>query len=126
MLGNMIAWRSPILTACAGFFCLFQIGCKSQPSPQYAYPTAQSQNVDYLCTIVYEPQYALLLVNSRQSRISKIAPVEEGLIAYFNDGNKVVLPIASGLPLGEEFHCGQRDKHYPCLIGDNQDPNCTR
>ena len=111
---------------CSTLMGLMLSGCATTPEPSFLYPTAQAQNVDYLCTIVYEPQYALLLVSSRQSSISKIIPVEEGLIAYFRDGNRVVLPIDSGLPLGESFYCGQRETHFPCLIGDNRDPNCTR
>lgn len=101
------------------------LGC-TNPAPPYVYPTAQDQNVNYLCNIIYEPQYALFLLSARRFRVSKIVPVEDGLIAYFKNEKQVLLPINSGLPVGEEFYCRQRDSSYPCLLGDNRDSNCTR
>lgn len=104
------------------------VGCSSQtPSfeASYRYPSEQTKNVNYICAVVYEPQYALYLASSRQSVISKIVSVEEGILAYFQDGNRVVLPIESNLPLGGEFYCGKK-QHYPCLLGNNQDTNCAR
>ena len=107
---------------------LLGLGCSRELSPfdtPYRYPSAQTQTVDYLCAAVYEPQYALYLVNARKSPISKIIPVEAGILAYFQNGKQVVVPIESNLPLGQEFYCGKR-QHYPCLWGNNQDRNCTR
>lgn len=121
----------PVFIKTTGLFILaavLGVGCATESthrSVSYGYPSAQTQSVNYLCTAVYEPQYALYLVSARQSPISKIIPVEAGILAYFQNGKRVVVPIESNLPLGETFYCGQR-QHYPCLWGNNQDRNCKR
>ncbi len=52
------------------------------------------------------------------------------VIAFFADGNRVILPIQADLPVGEVFYCGQREAHFNCAplkgSGQNWDPHCVR
>lgn len=95
-------------------------------SSSYAYPTSIEQEVVSICNRMYDPQFAPLLLETRKSTISKILIVREGVVGYFRNGGKVVLPIATRLPLGESYSCGPRVKHYPCLSERSLDPNCSR
>ncbi len=101
------------------------LGC-STPQRTWVYPTDQEQEVSLVCDKVYNPEYAPYTLNSRLSPISRFISLENRILVFFSDGNRVILPMETDLPVGEEFACGARLKHYPCLPGTNQDPNCTR
>ncbi|MBF0286520.1 MAG: hypothetical protein HQM14_01765 [SAR324 cluster bacterium] len=100
-------------------------GC-STPTRSWVYPTQDEQEASLICNQVYNPEYAAFTVNSRLSSISRFIVLENQILAFFNDGNRVILPIETDLPAGEEFPCGARLKNYPCILGTNEGSNCSR
>ncbi len=103
------------------------VGCSSSGgSPVYLYPLAEEQEARRVCELVYEPEYAVLLGNARQSPISKIVATEKGVIVFFLNGHIAALPIQNSLPHSKSLYCDGRSLHPPCIEGDNWDKRCRR
>ena len=94
--------RGPLL------FSLFGIGifaCSSSPPNHvdFNYPTNKRLHVMELCELLYTPRYARYVAPSLDSRVQKLVPVSNGVIAQFYDGRRYEVPLDSQLPPGEHF-----------------------
>ena len=117
--------RGPLL------FGLFGIGifaCSSNPPNHvdFNYPTNKRLHVIELCELLYTPRYARYVAPSLDSRVQKLVPVSNGVIAQFYDGRRYEVPLYSQLPPGEHY-CVFESNPTPCASNDKDwDRRCER
>ena len=119
--------RNLIHITITGAIVFFLSSCSSDSSHAYLHPSQEQLKVNETCTLIYEKPYSNLLGTARESKARKIVIVDEGILVFFSDGKEAVLPIYSGLPLGNEYYCGSRRKSTtPCLSANDWDTQCHR
>lgn len=104
-------------------------GCSPSPAPSnsaFQYPTVSRLRVMELCQLLYTPRYARYVAPSLDSRVQKLIPTPNGLIAHFHDGRRYEVPLDSQLPPGEHY-CAFESNPTPCASSNQDwDRRCER
>ena len=106
------------------FLMLFASSC-SRMDANYRYPTGKQQRVLELCALVFTEPHYQHISPSRKVKLNKLRTTSWGFWATFADGRTYKVPIASGLPEGENYYCNYQPLHTPCASKKDWDERCN-
>jgi len=93
-------------------------------NPNYSYPTGKQQRVMELCALVFTEPHYQHISPSRKVKLNRLRTTSWGFWATFSDGRSYKVPIASGLPEGENYYCNYRPWPTPCASRNDWDERC--
>ena len=94
-------------------------------NPNYSYPTGKQQRVMELCALVFTEPHYQHISPSRKVKLNRLRTTSWGFWATFSDGRSYKVPIASGLPEGENYYCNYRPWPTPCASRNDWDERCN-
>jgi len=118
----MRAMRNNLLVSI--FLLLFISNCSSMDS-NYRFPTSKQQRVLELCAMVFTEPHYQYISPSRKVKLNRLRTTSWGFWATFADGRTYKVPIASGLPEGENYYCNYRPLPTPCASRNDWDERCN-
>ena len=107
------------------FFLMLFIGSCSSMDANYRFPTVKQQRVLELCALVFTEPHYQHISPSRKVKLNRLRTTSWGFWATFADGRTYKVPIASGLPEGENYYCNFRPLPTPCASRDDWDERCN-
>ena len=108
-----------------GLFLMIFISSCSIKDVNYRFPTGKQQRVLELCALVFTEPYYQYISPSRKVKLNRLRTTSWGFWATFADGRTYKVPIASGLPEGENFYCNYRPLPTPCASRNDWDERCN-
>jgi len=106
------------------FLMLFISNCSSMDA-NYRFPTGKQQRVLELCALVFTEPHYQHISPSRKVKLNRLRTTSWGFWATFADGRTYKVPIASGLPVGENYYCNYRPLPTPCASRNDWDERCN-
>jgi hypothetical protein len=103
---------------------LFISNCSSMDA-NYRFPTGKQQRVLELCALVFTEPHYQYISPSRKVKLNRLRTTSWGFWATFADGRTYKVPIASGLPEGENYYCNYRPLSTPCASRNDWDERCN-
>ena len=103
---------------------LFMSSCRSIDA-NYIYPTGKQQRVLELCALVFTEPHYQHISPSRKVKLNRLRTTSWGFWATFADGRSYKVPIASGLPEGENYYCNYQPLPTPCASRNDWDKRCS-
>ena len=103
---------------------LFMSSCRSIDA-NYIYPTGKQQRVLELCALVFTEPHYQHISPSRKVKLNRLRTTSWGFWATFADGRTYKVPIASGLPEGENYYCNYQPLPTPCASRNDWDERCN-
>ena len=103
---------------------LFICSCRSI-NTNYRFPTGKQQRVLELCALVFTEPHYQYISPSRKVKLNRLRTTSWGFWATFADGHTYKVPIASGLPEGENYYCNYRPLPTPCASRNDWDERCN-
>ena len=107
------------------FFLMLFIGSCSSMDANYRFPTGKQQRVLELCALVFTEPHYQYISPSRKVKLNRLRTTSWGFWATFADGRTYKVPIASGLPEGENYYCNYRPLPTPCASRNDWDERCN-
>ena len=107
------------------FFLMLFIGSCSSMDANYRFPTGKQQRVLELCALVFTEPHYQHISPSRKVKLNRLRTTSWGFRATFADGRTYKVPIASGLPEGENYYCNYRPLPTPCASRNDWDERCN-
>ena len=107
------------------FFLMLFIGSCSSMDANYRFPTGKQQRVLELCALVFTEPHYQYISPSRKVKLNRLRTTSWGFWATFADGRTYKVPIASGLPEGENYYCNFRPLPTPCASRNDWDERCN-
>ena len=117
----MRAVRNYLLWSC---FLMIFIGSCSSMDTNYRFPTGKQQRVLELCALVFTDPHYQHISPSRKVKLNRLRTTSWGFWATFADGRTYKVPIASGLPEGENYYCNYLPLPTPCASRNDWDDRC--
>ena len=106
------------------FLLLFISNCSSMDA-NYRFPTGKQQRVLELCALVFTGPHYQHISPSRKVKLNRLRTTSWGFWATFADGRTYKVPIASGLPEGENYYCNYQPLPTPCASRNDWDERCN-
>ena len=106
------------------FLMLFISSCSSMDA-NYRFPTGKQQRVLELCALVFTEPHYQHISPSRKVKLNRLRTTSWGFWATFADGRTYKVPIASGLPEGENYYCNYQPLPTPCASRNDWDERCN-
>ena len=106
------------------FLLLFISNCRSIDA-NYRFPTGKQQRVLELCALVFTEPHYQYISPSRKVKLNRMRTTSWGFWATFADGRTYKVPIASGLPEGENYYCNYQPLPTPCASRNDWDERCN-
>ena len=106
------------------FFLMLFISSCSSTDANYRFPTGKQQRVLELCALVFTEPHYQHISPSRKVKLNRLRTTSWGFWATFADGRTYKVPIASGLPEGENYYCNYRPLPTPCASRNDWDESC--
>ena len=107
------------------FFLMLFISSCSRMDANYRFPTGKQQRVLELCALVFTEPHYQHISPSRKVKLNKLRTTSWGFWATFADGRTYKVPIASGLPEGENYYCNYQPLPTPCASRNDWDERCN-
>ena len=107
------------------FFLMLFIGSCSSMDANYRFPTGKQQRVLELCALVFTETHYQHISPSRKVKLNRLRTTSWGFWATFVDGRTYKVPIASGLPEGENYYCNYQPLPTPCASRNDWDERCN-
>ena len=85
----------------------------------------KQQRVLELCALVFTEPHYQHISPSRKVKLNRLRTTSWGFWATFADGRTYKVPIASGLPEGENYYCNFRPLPTPCASRNDWDERCN-
>ena len=121
-LQGMTSVRKNLLVS---FFLMLFIGSCSSMDSNYRFPTGKQQRVLELCALVFTEPHYQYISPSRKVKLNRLRTTSWGFWATFADGRTYKVPIASGLPEGENYYCNYQPLPTPCASRNDWDERCN-
>lgn len=106
------------------FLLMLFISSCSSTDANYRFPTGKQQRVLELCALVFTEPHYQHISPSRKVKLNRLRTTSWGFWATFADGHTYKVPIASGLPEGENYYCNYRPLPTPCASRNDWDESC--
>ena len=108
-----------------GFFLMLFISSCLRMDANYRFATGTQQRVLELCALVFTEPHYQHISPSRKVKLNKLRTTSWGFWATFADGRTYKVPIASGLPEGENYYCNYQPLPTPCASRNDWDERCN-
>ena len=106
------------------FLLLLMSSCRNMDT-NYRYLSGKQQRVLELCALVFTEPHYQYISPSRKVKLNRLRTTSWGFWATFADGRTYKVPIASGLPEGENYYCNYRPLPTPCASRNDWDERCN-